>query len=64
MLFRKFLNLVDGKVNSNYIWDLLLFYRRTFSSEEDIEVPNDKVLQMHSPVIDGELKVDGEVYIL
>lgn len=64
MLFRKFLNLVDGKKSSNYIWDLQLFVRRTFTADEDIEIPTDKVLQMHSPSIDGELLVDGEAYIL
>jgi len=46
------------------IWDVLLFVKRTFNSDEDINVPSDKVLQMHSPSIDGELFIDGEVYIL
>lgn len=64
MLFFKFINLEDGKKKSQSIWDLLLFVRRTFSASEDIEIPSDKVLQMHSPVMDGELKVDGEAYIL
>ncbi len=64
MLFRKFLHLLNGKRESRYIWDLQLFIRRTFTSDEDIEIPSDKVLQMHSPIMDGELKVDGEAYIL
>ena len=64
MIFNKVLNLFEGKKRSTFIWDVLLFYRRTFTSDEDIEIPSDKVLQMHSPVMDGELKVDGEAYIL
>ena len=64
MLFRKFNTLSNGKVESRFIWDLLLFYRRTFSLDEDINIPTDKVLQMHSPIMDGELIVDGEAYIL
>jgi hypothetical protein len=36
--------------------------RRYFSSA--IRVPTDRVLQMHSPITDGELYIDGEVYIL
>lgn len=64
MIFRKFNTLNNGKVESRFIWDLLLFYRRTFSSDEDINIPADKVLQMHSPIMDGELFVDGEAYIL
>lgn len=38
-------------------------YKRYFLSE-DIEVPIGHVMQMHSPVVDGEVLVDGEVYIL
>ncbi len=64
MLFRKFNTYDSGKVRNSFIWDLLLFYRRTFASDEDINIPSDKVLQMHSPVFDGELSVDGEAYIL
>ena len=64
MLFRKLLRYSDGKTRATYLWDALLFIRRTFASDEDIEIPSDKVLQMHSPKIDGELKVDGEAYIL
>ncbi len=64
MLFRKLLTLDNGKKKATYLWDVFLFIRRTFNSDEDIFVPSDKVLQMHSPKIDGELKIDGEVYIL
>jgi hypothetical protein len=39
------------------------FYKRHFT-EQTIEVPSGKVLQMHSPIVDGEMIVDGEVYIL
>ncbi len=64
MLFRKLLTLSNGKKRALFTWDALLFIRRTFLSGEDIEIPSDKVLQLHSPKIDGELKVDGEAYIL
>lgn len=64
MLFRQFTYLLNGKRSLKNVWDLQLFIRRTFSSSEDIEIPSDKVLQMHSPVMDGELRVDGEAYIL
>lgn len=64
MIFRKVLHLIDGKRASEFIWNILLFSRRTFSSSEDIVIPSDKVLQLHSPVYDGEMEVDGELYIL
>ena len=38
-------------------------YKRNFMSE-NISVPIGYVIQMHSPIIDGEVFVDGEVYIL
>lgn len=64
MIFKKIINLIDGKREFTDVWDFLLFQRRTFTADEDIEIPADKVLIMNSPIIDGELKVDGEVYIL
>lgn len=64
MLFRKVLTLENGKRIHAFIWNVLLFSKRTFLSNEDINIPEDKVLQMHSPSIDGELYVDGELYIL
>jgi hypothetical protein len=64
MIFRKFLNLVNGKVSMSYIWDMLLFIRVTFSDSEDISIPSDKVLIMASPVFDGELSIDGEAHII
>ncbi len=64
MLFGRLNTLLNGKKVNVPLWDVLLFYRRTFTSDEDIEIPSDKVLQMHSPIMDGELKVDGEAYIL
>ena len=55
----------NSKFINKKVWDVLFFYKRTFSStSKDVEIPSDKVLQMHSPKIDGELKVDGEAYIL
>ena len=38
-------------------------YKRDFLSE-NVEVPSGHVMQMHSPKIDGEVVVNGEVYIL
>lgn len=64
MLFRRVQSLFDGKEINAVIWDINLFIRKTFTADEDINIPADKVLQMHSPVIDGELLVDGEAYIL
>lgn len=64
MLFRDVLTLENGKKILSKIWDVDLFIRRTFSIDEDFDIPADKVLQMHSPVFDGELKIDGEAYIL
>ena len=64
MLFRDVLTLSNGKKILSKIWNVDLFIKRTFSADEDINIPNDKVLQMHSPVMDGELFVDGEAYIL
>jgi hypothetical protein len=39
-------------------------YRRDFTQETIVSVNTGFVLQMHSPVVDGELFIDGEVYIL
>ena len=64
MLFRKLITLDNGERRLPFTWDVFFFIKRTFASDEDIEIPSDKVLQMHSPKIDGELKVDGEAYIL
>lgn len=64
MLFKKIIYLIDGKREFTNIWDFLLFRKRTFLSNEDIEIPSDKVLVMNSPKIDGEIKIDGELYIL
>ncbi len=63
MLFSNAITLDNGKRFLAKTWDFLLFYRRTFS-ESVIEIPSDKVLQMHSPILDGELRIDGEGYIL
>lgn len=58
-----FVTKLSGKKRVLAFWDAFLFLKRDFTSEEDIDVPQGKVLQMHSPRIDGELKVDGEVFI-
>jgi len=64
VLFRDIITLENGKKILTKIWDVNLFIRRTFTSDEDFDIPSDKVLQMHSPVFDGELNIDGEAYIL
>lgn len=63
MLLDYFKTLLNGKAQTIPFWNALLLIKRDFTSEEDIDVPQGKVLQMHSPRIDGELKVDGEVFI-
>lgn len=63
MLFTKAVTLEDGKRSLKYFWDFLLFVRRTFVVGEDITIPTDKVLTMHSPIFEGELYVDGEAFI-
>jgi hypothetical protein len=64
MLFWKANLLSDGKVKNTFLWDILLFVRRTFLIGEGVSIPTDKVLQMHSPFMSGELYLDGEAYIL
>jgi len=46
--------------------DLTVFhlFRKVFAGDlKDIESPEGFTLKLHSPIIDGELTVDGEVYI-
>lgn len=38
-------------------------YRRNFGSET-VEIDSGEVMQLHSPVADGEFIVNGEAYIL
>jgi hypothetical protein len=57
-------NLAANKFINEKIYNIKLLYKRTFTDSEDINIPSDKVLQMHSPKIDGELYIDGEAYIL
>ena len=64
MLSFRLLTLIDGKKFLGNAWDFLFFTRRTFLVGEDLYIPSDKVLQLHSPIIEGCLEVDGEVYIL
>ncbi len=61
---RNVISLLTGKKIAKSIWDIFLFIERTFPPGELIDIPSDKVLQMHSPRIDGELRPDGEAYIL
>ena len=62
-MFSKVLTLLNGKKTNSYTWDIFLFIKRTFNSSEDINIPTDKVLLMHSPSIDSELYIDGEGFI-
>ncbi len=64
MLFRDVLTLSDGKRYFSKIWDVLLFYKKTYSSSEDINIISDKTLILASPKFDGQLRIDGEGYIL
>jgi hypothetical protein len=63
MIFRKFLNLINGKKSMSYIWDMLLFVKNDHTSSGDIYIPTDKVLLMYSPKVNGSMKIDGEVRI-
>ncbi len=64
MLYRDVLTLNDGKRIFSKIWDILLFHRKTFSASEDINIISDKTLILASPSFDGQLRIDGEGYIL
>ena len=64
MLFSKILNLFEGKVKRQNIWDVTLLSRRTFTWADLIVIPVDKVLQLHSPSIECEVEISGELYIL
>jgi len=59
-----FQTMLNGKRSVLTFWDAFLFVKRTFTAGENINIPADKVLQMHSPTIEGELYIDGEAYIL
>jgi|9_EtaG_2_1085328.scaffolds.fasta_scaffold114574_2 hypothetical protein len=64
MLFRDILTLEAGKRTYAKIWDILLFMKKTFPASEDINIINDKTLVLASPKFDGQLRIDGEGYIL
>jgi len=64
MIFRDVLTLNEGKRVFVKIWDILLFYRKTYTSSEDINIINDKTLILASPKFDGQLRIDGEGYII
>ena len=55
------IGLLAGKLKALPIWNVHLLVNTIFT--EDINVPVDKVLPMHSPRIDGCLTIDGEVFI-
>lgn len=55
-------NIDTNKFINEKIYNINLFYKRIFN--EDIVIPADKVLQMHSPIMTGELEINGEGYIL
>lgn len=64
MLFEKVFVLLSGKQVRSFIWDVLLFSRKTFGAGEIISIPQDKVLTLHCPSIDEEITIDGELYLL
>jgi|TARA_R110000851_G_scaffold298994_8_gene454814 hypothetical protein len=63
MVFSKIITLLNGKKFLGNSWDFLLFYRTAFLAGEDILIPVENVLNLHSPSIDGELFIDGEGFI-
>ncbi len=63
-MFESIQTLLNGEEVLAKVWDFFLFTKRTFTSDEDITIPVDKSLILHSPKIDGELAIDGEGYIL
>jgi hypothetical protein len=65
MLFKRLYTYQEGKRRLTLSWNFLFFSSRSYSGDQkDIFVDADKSLILHSPRIDGELKVDGEAYIL
>jgi hypothetical protein len=64
LIFRDVLTLNEGKRIFIKIWDILLFHRNTYTASEDINIISDKTLILTSPKIDGQLRIDGEGYIL
>jgi hypothetical protein len=63
MVFQDVLLLDQGKNLLSKIWDISLLIRRSFTSDEDIQIPANMTLVLHSPAIDGELVLDGEGFI-
>ena len=64
MIFTKVLTLLSGKKLWVDTADVLLLNRNTFSEDEDIFVPEGETLILNCPIIDGDITVDGEEYIL
>lgn len=64
MIFTKVLTLLSGKKLWVDTADVLLLKRNTFSEDEDIFVPEGETLILNCPIIDGDITVDGEEYIL
>lgn len=64
MIFRDVLTLNEGKRIFVKIWDVLLFHRKTYTASEDLNIISDKTLILASPKIDGQLRIDGEGYII
>ena len=63
-MFSHLVTLAFGKMRALASWEYFLFIRKVFPSGQNIEVPSNTVLQMHCPEIDGDMTIDGEVYIL
>ena len=64
MIFKDVLTLDSGKKLLIKFCEVLFIQNKTFTADEDIEVEADKWALLHCPSIDGELRPDGEVYIL
>ena len=58
MIFQDVLLLDQGKSLLSKIWDISLLIRRSFTSDEDIQIPAIITQVLLSPAIDGELVLD------
>jgi hypothetical protein len=61
-MFQKIYTILNGKGTLLNSWNFLIFFERGLISE-DIFIPVEKTLVMHSPKIDCDIILDGELYI-
>jgi len=64
LIFTKILTLISGKRKLINTSDVLLLKRNEFSSDEDIFIPEGQTLILNCPIIDGDITIDGEEFIL